>query len=68
MSGRPDDFQRYLDALSELGLPPGASISDTRKAHKAMLRTCHPDLWPDDAEKAAQAQRCNIAPVRRWSR
>ena len=62
MSGRPEpDFQRYLDALRELGLEPGASIADIRKAHKAMLRTCHPDWFPDDAEKAAQSGRVNAA-------
>jgi hypothetical protein len=62
MSGRPEpDFQKYLDALSELGLAPGATIEAIRKAQKAILRTCHPDLFPGDEAKAEQAQRANNA-------
>jgi curved DNA-binding protein CbpA len=62
VSGRSDaDYQRYLDALHELGLEPGANADQIKKAHRDRLRECHPDHFPGDADKAAEAQRVNNA-------
>jgi hypothetical protein len=44
-----------------LGLPPGATIADVRRAYKALMRQCHPDLWPGDATKVQAAQQLNAA-------
>jgi hypothetical protein len=54
-------LDRYLAALAELGLQPGASIEEVRKAWKAVFRTVHPDLYPNDPEKLERAKAINNA-------
>jgi hypothetical protein len=62
VSGRSDaDYQRYIAALRERGLEPGATADQIKKAHRARLLECHPDHWPGDTAKAAEAQRVNAA-------
>ena len=65
MSGsRSDaDYLRYLGALRELGVDPGpgATIDAIKKAHRARLRECHPDYYPNDAAKLAESVRVNTA-------
>jgi hypothetical protein len=62
VSGRSEsDYQRYLDALRELGLEPGATADQIKRAHRRRARECHPDYFPGDADKAAEAVRVNNA-------
>ena len=63
MSGAADGYRRYVDALTELGLTPGAGVTaDTvRAAYKRRIAECHPDRWPANAEKLAESQRVNAA-------
>jgi hypothetical protein len=54
-------FQAYLAALATLGLLPGASIEAIRKAWRSTMRECHPDRYPGDNVKEAQAKLLNDA-------
>jgi hypothetical protein len=61
MAQNRPDYDKYIAALALLGLKPGASIEDVRKAHRNKLRDCHPDHFPGDKEKEAEAQAVNAA-------
>jgi hypothetical protein len=54
-------FVGNIAALRELGLEPGATADQIKKAHRARLPECHPDHWPGDTAKTAEAQRVNAA-------
>src|ERR1017187_806358 len=54
-------YQRYLEAIAFLGLHPGATIDDARKAYKVAMGQCHPDRFPGDEAKLEQSKATNNA-------
>jgi DnaJ domain len=57
----PSDFTAYLAAIARLGLQPGASIDAVRAAYRRKVRDCHPDRFPNDSTKEAEAKALNAA-------
>lgn len=49
------------DPYSVLGLPPGASEDDAKKAFHKMAKTCHPDLHPNDPQAEQRFKEINAA-------
>ena len=43
--------------LAVLGLNASATAEDVRAAYRQMVKTCHPDRFPDPAEKAAAQEK-----------
>ena len=53
-----------MNAFETLGLPETALEEDIRKAYHALAKTCHPDLFTDQADQAAAQEkmvRLNLA-------
>ncbi len=53
-----------MDAFETLGLKENALEEDIRKAYHALAKTCHPDLFTDQADQAAAQEkmvRLNLA-------
>ena len=50
------------DPSSTLGLPPGASQAEVKRACRLLAKKYHPDLSPGDAEAARKMQQ--ISPFR----
>lgn len=44
-----------------LGVPPNASQGSIRHAYLELVKTCHPDLYPDDPEAAEKFKRIHRA-------
>jgi DnaJ-class molecular chaperone len=59
-----------VEALKLLGLPRRARVEEIRATYVRLARELHPDLHPDDAERAATFQRVAAAydVLRRWHR
>ena len=57
----PSDFTAYRAAIALLGLQPGASIDAVRAAYRRNMRDCHPDRFPNDRTKEAEAKALNAA-------
>lgn len=55
---------KHLNAFETLGLQPNADESQVRQAYHALVKSCHPDQFPDPEEqKRAQEEliRLNLA-------
>jgi curved DNA-binding protein CbpA len=50
-----------MDAYKVLGVEPGASQEDIKKAYRTMAKKYHPDLHPGDANAAAKMNDINVA-------
>jgi hypothetical protein len=46
----PPPVERDPTAWHVLGLPPGSSLADVKRAYRRLARTVHPDLHPDASE------------------
>jgi preprotein translocase subunit Sec63 len=44
-------FNDYIDYYAVLNLPQQATIEEIRRAYRKKVMDCHPDLFPDDADK-----------------
>jgi len=44
-------FNDYIDYYAVLNLPQHATVEDVRRAYRKKVMDCHPDLFPDDADK-----------------
>jgi len=49
------------DYYQLLGVTPGASAQEVRRAHKKRAKECHPDVHPDTEWATAQIKRLNEA-------
>ena len=49
------------DPYSVLGLTPGASLEEVKRAYRQLAKKYHPDLHPGDAEAARKMQQINAA-------
>ena len=49
------------DPYSVLGLSPGASQEEVKRAYRQLAKKYHPDLHPGDAEAARKMQQINAA-------
>jgi predicted secreted protein len=54
---------RFLDAYAVLGVGPGSSAEELKRAHRALVRQHHPDLQPAGERAAAtrRVQEINVA-------
>jgi curved DNA-binding protein CbpA len=41
----------YIDYYAVLNLPQHATLEEVRRAYRKKVMDCHPDLFPDDADK-----------------
>ncbi len=57
--------QSAADHFRTLGLPPGSTMDEVKKAWRNRMRECHPDRFAGDKEAEAraheEAQRVNMA-------
>jgi DnaJ-domain-containing protein 1 len=49
------------DYYDTLGVPRDVNQDDLKRAYRALLKTCHPDLFPGDKAKEALAKEINEA-------
>lgn len=65
-SSRTEDFDPFpaatgKDQYAVLGVDRTASAAELKRAYHALLKTCHPDLFPGDAQMEARAKEVNEA-------
>jgi hypothetical protein len=57
MVADPRDAARSFDAYAALGLDPGATSDEVRRAYRRLARALHPDANPGDAAAAERFRR-----------
>jgi curved DNA-binding protein len=50
-----------IDPYTILGVPPGATQDECKNAFRALAKTCHPDLHPNDVKAEARFKDINAA-------
>jgi DnaJ-domain-containing protein 1 len=53
---RASTFSKNKDFYAILGVKRDATPDEIKQAFRTEIKTCHPDLFPDDAEKADRSK------------